>query len=82
MDHRNKTYNASIWARSSFDNMSLSITTGSWRGSALIKGFEYYTCGGSLRNVSAYPDGACAPGENVLVQRTLSRDWQQLTALR
>ena len=23
-----------------------------------------------------------APGENVLVQKTLTRDWQQLTALR
>ena len=51
------TYNASVWARSSFGNMTLSITTGSWRGSALLKGFEYYTCGGSLRNTSSYPDG-------------------------
>ena len=37
---------------------------------------------GSLRNTSSYPDGPCAPGENVLVQKTLTRDWQQLTALR
>ena len=26
--------------------------------------------------------GPCTPGENVLVQKTLTRDWQQLTALR
>ena len=80
-----KKYNVSIWARASpagDDLMNLTIATGHWTGSGLAKGWEYYTCGGDLRNSSTYPDGACGPGTLGLVTASLSTEWQQLTAVR
>lgn len=80
-----KKYNVSIWARADpagNDLMNLSIATGHWTGSAIAKGWEYYTCAGDLRNASAYPDGACAPGTGGLITATLTTNWRQLTAVR